>query len=159
MGTWWWQDKLLSAMDAPECLWTNWAPGSSNFKYLQDGKLFVLDKVWHHRHILPECDIVVAKQFTSLAVDNWMNKHQNTLITFQIYLIPGTAECEGDGERDEDGCPGQQDLEKRRDRNWRWDVGGTKGLLSIRSEAGVRGREGEVQKSGLHCQPCSKAHS
>ena len=36
--------------------------------------------------------------------------------------------------------------------DWR-KVGGRKDILSIRSEVGVRGRAGEVQKSGLHCPP------
>ena len=70
--------------------WTNWAQGSSSFKYLQNWKLFTLDKFWHHGHILPECDVVVAQQFTSLAADRQMNKHQNTfIISFRLiwYLL------------------------------------------------------------------------
>ena len=94
--------------------WTNWAQGSSNFKYFQNWKLFMLDQFWHHSHILPECDVVVAQQFTSLAADKQMNKHKNTFIIFQIDLIPGTAECEGDRERDKDCRPGQQNL-----KNWK----------------------------------------
>ena len=66
-----------------------------------------------------------------------------------IYGRPGAAEGERDWDGDKDSSPSQQNLEK-----WKIGIGGKwKGLLSSRSEGCVMGREGEEQKSGLHCPP------
>ena len=93
---WGWQEiyfKLLerrwiafcSGCSAMPCS-TNWAQGSSNLKYFPNWKPFLFHTIWHYTYLwwgnlLPECDVVVAKQFTSLAATTLqINEHSRQWI-------------------------------------------------------------------------------